>query len=823
MSNFSNNKDEMSFVPIVVDVDQNPDMTCSNVQTKDLPILPLRDMVLFPGVTMPILVGRKSSLALIDEAFANKKLIGVTCQKNPNIEEPGINDIYTIGVIAEIVKVFQLPDGNTSVILQGKQRFSLLNIVQDKPYLKGEIALLDDIKVSKRDKEFKVLVDAIKDTTGEYLKYLGEPSRELLSSLRNIDGSNGLLINFLCTNIPFSADRKESLLAESSVKERGFHLYSELGKELQLMEIKKDIHNKTHQYISQQQREHFLQQQIKTIQEELGDTSDSDIDELLERADKKKWSKEVRAVFDKEIKKLQRFHPQSPDYSVQYNYIENFLDLPWGEYTKDNFNLTNAKKQLDKDHFGLEKVKDRIIEHLAVLKLRGDMKSPIICLYGPPGVGKTSLGKSIAEALNRKYVRVSFGGLHDEAEIRGHRRTYIGAMPGRIIQGLQKAKSSNPVFVLDEIDKVGNDYKGDPAAALLEALDPEQNNAFHDNYLDVDYDLSKVLFIATANNLGSISRPLLDRMELIDVSGYIMEEKVEIGRRHLVPKQLSEHGLEKGDVSIPKKTMEAIVEGYTRESGVRELDKKIAKIMRRIARKKGAEEEYSKTISVADLKELLGEKEYSKEIYEGNDYAGVVTGLAWTAVGGEILFIESSLCKGKGEKLTLTGNLGDVMKESAVIALQYIKSHAEELGIDEDVFEKWNLHIHVPEGAIPKDGPSAGITMITSIASSFTQRKVKANLAMTGEITLRGRVLPVGGIKEKILAAKRAGIKEIILCEQNKKDINEIQPEYLKGLTFHYVNNISEVLEIALTEKKVSHPLVLNYTTQATQTQAPLQ
>lgn len=823
MSNFSNNKDEMSFVPIVVDVDQNPDMTCSNVQTEDLPILPLRDMVLFPGVTMPILVGRKSSLALIDEAFANKKLIGVTCQKNPNIEEPGINDVYTIGVIAEIVKVFQLPDGNTSVILQGKQRFSLLNIVQDKPYLKGEIALIDDIKVSKRDKEFKVLVDAIKDTTGEYLKYLGEPSRELLSSLRSIDGSNGLLINFLCTNIPFSADRKESLLAESSVKERGFLLYSELGKELQLMEIKKDIHNKTHQYISQQQREHFLQQQIKTIQEELGDTSDSDIDELLERADKKKWSKEVRAVFDKEIKKLQRFHPQSPDYSVQYNYIENFLDLPWGEYTKDNFNLNNAKKQLDKDHFGLEKVKDRIIEHLAVLKLRGDMKSPIICLYGPPGVGKTSLGKSIAEALNRKYVRVSFGGLHDEAEIRGHRRTYIGAMPGRIIQGLQKAKSSNPVFVLDEIDKVGNDYKGDPAAALLEALDPEQNNAFHDNYLDVDYDLSKVLFIATANNLGSISRPLLDRMELIDVSGYIMEEKVEIGRRHLVPKQLSEHGLEKGDVSIPKKTMEAIVEGYTRESGVRELDKKIAKIMRRIARKKGAEEEYNKTISVADLKELLGEKEYSKEIYEGNDYAGVVTGLAWTAVGGEILFIESSLCKGKGEKLTLTGNLGDVMKESAVIALQYIKSHAEELGIDEDVFEKWNLHIHVPEGAIPKDGPSAGITMITSIASSFTQRKVKANLAMTGEITLRGRVLPVGGIKEKILAAKRAGIKEIILCEQNKKDINEIQPEYLKGLTFHYVNNISEVLEIALTEKKVNHPLVLNYTTQTTQAQAPLQ
>ncbi|MBR5241453.1 MAG: LON peptidase substrate-binding domain-containing protein, partial [Muribaculaceae bacterium] len=488
MSNFSNNKDEMSFVPIIVDVEGNPDMTCSDVQTEDLPILPLRDMVLFPGVTMPILVGRKSSLALIDEAFANKKYIGVTCQKNPNVEEPGIKDIYPIGVIAEIVKVFQLPDGNTSVILQGKQRFTLLNITQEKPYLKGDAALLEEHGVNKRDKEFKVLINAIKDTTSEYLKYLGEPSRELLNSLRNIDGSNGLLINFLCANIPFEAERKESLLAESSVKERGFRLYTELGKELQLMEIKKDIHNKTHQYISQQQREHFLQQQIKTIQEELGDTSDSDIDELLERADKKKWSKEVRTIFDKEIKKLQRFHPQSPDYSVQYNYIENFLDLPWGEYTKDNFNLDNAKKQLDKDHFGLEKVKDRIIEHLAVLKLRGDMKSPIICLYGPPGVGKTSLGKSIAAALNRKYVRVSFGGLHDEAEIRGHRRTYIGAMPGRIIQGLQKAKSSNPVFVLDEIDKIGNDYKGDPAAALLEALDPEQNNAFHDNYLDVDYD-----------------------------------------------------------------------------------------------------------------------------------------------------------------------------------------------------------------------------------------------------------------------------------------------------------------------------------------------
>lgn len=819
MSNFSNNKDEMAFVPIIVDIDGNPDVNCPDVQLENLPILPLRNMVLFPGVTMPVAVGRESSLALIKDASANKKYIGVSCQVDPDIEAPTYEELYPIGVVAEIVKVFELPDGNTSVILQGKQRYKLNSITQTSPYLCGKISLLNEIAVSKRDKEFKVLINAIKDTTLEFLKYLGEPSRELMGALRNIDGSNGLLINFLCSNIPFEVERKEALLEENSVKERGFKLYSELGKEIQLMEIKKDIHNKTHQYISQQQREHFLQQQIKTIQEELGENADNDIYELNERADKKKWSKEIRAIFDKELKKLQRFHPQSPDFSVQFNYLENFLDLPWGEYTKDNFNLNNAQKQLDKDHFGLDKVKDRIIEHLAVLKLRGDMKSPIICLYGPPGVGKTSLGKSIAKALNRQYVRVSFGGLHDEAEIRGHRRTYIGAMPGRIIQGLQKAKSSNPVFVLDEIDKIGNDYKGDPAAALLEALDPEQNSAFHDNYLDVDYDLSKVLFIATANNLGTIDRPLLDRMELIDVSGYIMEEKVEIGRRHLVPKQLTEHGLNKGDVTIPKKTMEAIIEGYTRESGVRELDKKIAKIMRRIARKKAANEEYSVNISVEDIKSLLGEKEYSKEQYEGNEYAGVVTGLAWTAVGGEILFIESSLCKGKGEKLTLTGNLGDVMKESAVIALQYVKSHAEELGIDEDIFEKWNLHIHVPEGAIPKDGPSAGITMVTSIASSFTQRKVKANLAMTGEITLRGRVLPVGGIKEKILAAKRAGIKEIILCEDNRKDINEIQPDYLKGLTFHYVRNISDVLDFALTEKKVNRPLVLNYVPQTTKAQ----
>ena len=619
------------------------------------------------------------------------------------------------------------------------------------------------------------------------------------------------LVNFLCTNIPFTPQQKQEFLDIPTVKERAFALYAALRKEAQLLEIKADIQSKTRADINQQQREHFLQQQIKTIQDELGGNSqEQDIEELSQKAAQKKWSEEVQEVFDKELRRLERLYPQSPDFSVQYNYLETLTDLPWGEYTTDNFNLKNAQRQLDKDHYGLEKVKERIIEHLAVLKLRGDMKAPIICLYGPPGVGKTSLGKSIAAALNRKYVRVSLGGLHDEAEIRGHRRTYIGAMPGRIIHGIQKAGASNPVFVLDEIDKIGNDFKGDPASALLEVLDPEQNNAFHDNYLDIDYDLSKVLFIATANNLNTISRPLLDRMELIEVSGYIQEEKVEIGRRHLVPKQLEEHGLNKDDLDIPKKTMAAIIESYTRESGVRELDKKIAKIMRKVARKKASGEQWNHELSIDELAEYLGMKEYMRDRYEGNDYAGVVTGLAWTAVGGEILYIESSLSRNKGEKLTLTGNLGDVMKESAVIALQYVKAHADQLGIDYDVFNHWNLHIHVPEGAIPKDGPSAGITMVTSIASTFTQRKVRAHLAMTGEITLRGRVLPVGGIKEKILAAKRAGIKEIILCEENRKDIEDIKENYLKGLKFYYVHDIKEVLDIALLKEKVSHPIDLS-------------
>ena len=803
------NDNATTIMPIFAEVEGNPDIECPGVAEVDLPILPLRNMVMYPGVALPVSVGRAKSLQLIKEAYAQKQYIGVTCQKDMYVDEPEYKDLYEIGTIAEIVKILEMPDGSTTVILQGKRRFHLDNLPTFTPYLRGNISLLEEKMPKSNDKEFEALISAIKDMTFNILKTLGEPSRELMFALRNIENSH-YLINFLCSNIPLNTQQKQDLLNIDSVKQRAFSLYTALSKEAQLIEIKASIQSRTREDLNQQQREHFLQQQIKTIQDELGGSvQEQDIQELKEKASKKKWDASVAAIFEKELRKLERLYPQSPDFSVQYNYLETLTDLPWNEFTKDNFNLKHAQKQLDKDHYGLEKVKDRILEHLAVLKLRGDLKSPIICLYGPPGVGKTSLGKSIAEALKRKYVRISLGGLHDEAEIRGHRRTYIGAMPGRIIQGLLKAGSSNPVFVLDEIDKIGNDFKGDPASALLEVLDPEQNNAFHDNYLDIDYDLSNILFIATANNLNTISQPLLDRMELIDITGYILEEKVEIGRRHLVPKQLENHGLVKGDVDIPKKTMEVIVDSYTRESGVRELDKKIAKIMRKIARKKALEEEYPHTITVNDLHEYLGIKEYSRDKYEGNEYAGVVTGLAWTAVGGEILFVESSLSKSKGEKLTLTGNLGDVMKESAIIAMQYIKAHAEMLNISDDVFDKWNVHIHVPEGAIPKDGPSAGITMVTSIASSFTQRKVRPNLAMTGEITLRGRVLPVGGIKEKILAAKRANIKDIILSEENKKDIDEIKENYIKGLTFHYVRNIKEVLDFALLNEKVEHPIQL--------------
>ena len=795
-------------MPILTECDVDEDFTEGIEKVGDtIPILPLRNMVLFPGVALPVIIGRPKSMRLIKEAVHKKSLIGVVCQKEMGTEDPILEDLYTTGVIADIVRVLEMPDGSTTVILQGKKRFELNELTETDPYLSGKITVLEDTKPDKADREFEALISTIKDLTIKMLGAVAEPPRDLIFSIKN--NKNVLyVVNFSCSNIPSGSAEKQQLLLIGDLKERAYRLLFILNREYQLVELKASIQMKTHEDINQQQKEYFLQQQIKTIQEELGgNINELEIKELREKASRKKWPAEVAQVFEKELRKLERLHPQSPDYSVQTQYVQNIVNLPWNEYSKDNFNLSHAQKVLDRDHYGLEKVKERIIEHLAVLKLKGDMKSPIICLYGPPGVGKTSLGRSIAEALRRKYVRVSLGGLHDEAEIRGHRRTYIGAMCGRIIQNIQKAGTSNPVFILDEIDKITNDFKGDPASALLEVLDPEQNNAFHDNYLDIDYDLSKVMFIATANNLNTISQPLLDRMELIEVSGYIMEEKVEIAAKHLVPKQMDVHGLKKGSVKFPKKTLQVIVEAYTRESGVRELDKKIAKIMRKLARKVASDEPIPTSIKPEDLYEYLGAVEYSRDKYQGNGYAGVVTGLAWTAVGGEILFVESSLSKGKGSKLTLTGNLGDVMKESAMLALEYIHAHAAQFNINEELFENWNVHVHVPEGAIPKDGPSAGITMVTSLVSAFTQRKVKKNLAMTGEITLRGKVLPVGGIKEKILAAKRAGIKELILCKENEKDINEIKPEYLKGLVFHYVSDIQQVVDLALLREKVDNPL----------------
>ena len=795
-------------MPILTECDVDEDFTEGIEKVGDtIPILPLRNMVLFPGVALPVIIGRPKSMRLIKEAVHKKSLIGVVCQKEMDTEDPVLEDLYTTGVIADIVRVLEMPDGSTTVILQGKKRFELNELTETDPYLSGKITVLEDTKPDKTDREFEALISTIKDLTIKMLGAVAEPPRDLIFSIKN--NKNVLyVVNFSCSNIPSGSAEKQQLLLIGDLKERAYRLLFILNREYQLVELRASIQMKTHEDINQQQKEYFLQQQIKTIQEELGgNINELEIKELREKASRKKWPAEVAQVFEKELRKLERLHPQSPDYSVQTQYVQNIVNLPWNEYSKDNFNLSHAQKVLDRDHYGLEKVKERIIEHLAVLKLKGDMKSPIICLYGPPGVGKTSLGRSIAEALRRKYVRVSLGGLHDEAEIRGHRRTYIGAMCGRIIQNIQKAGTSNPVFILDEIDKITNDFKGDPASALLEVLDPEQNNAFHDNYLDIDYDLSKVMFIATANNLNTISQPLLDRMELIEVSGYIMEEKVEIAAKHLVPKQMDVHGLKKGSVKFPKKTLQVIVEAYTRESGVRELDKKIAKIMRKLARKVASDEPIPTSIKPEDLYEYLGAVEYSRDKYQGNDYAGVVTGLAWTAVGGEILFVESSLSKGKGSKLTLTGNLGDVMKESAMLALEYIHAHAAQFNINEELFENWNVHVHVPEGAIPKDGPSAGITMVTSLVSAFTQRKVKKNLAMTGEITLRGKVLPVGGIKEKILAAKRAGIKELILCKENEKDINEIKPEYLKGLVFHYVSDIQQVVDLALLREKVDNPL----------------
>jgi len=799
--------DQDDFIPILVDGD---DADLSAIEVPDvLPILPLRNTVLFPGVVMPITVGRQKSLLLIREAYAGNKLIGTIAQKDGQIEDPEPDDLFQIGTMAEILKILEMPDGSTSVIIQGKRRFRLKAIDQTSPYLRAAVQVLDDVLPTTKMREFTALVESLKDLALKIVKSSGNIPPEAQFAVKNIENAT-FLINFICNNTELNALEKQELLELDDLRDRSTKLLTYLVREVQLIDLKKDIQKKVKVDMDQQQREYLLHQQIKTIQDELGgNPSEQEIADLKKRSLDKKWSKSVQAVFDKELSKLIRMNPAAGEYSVQAGYLETFLDLPWNVYSEDNFDLKNAEKILDEDHYGLEKVKDRILEHLAVLKLKGDMKSPILCLYGPPGVGKTSLGKSVARALGRKFVRMSLGGLHDESEIRGHRKTYIGAMPGRIIQNLKKAGTSNPVFILDELDKVSNDFHGDPASALLEVLDPEQNAEFHDNYIDIDYDLSRVMFIATANSLSTIHPALRDRLELIDVSGYLLEEKIEIAKRHLITRQLEGHGMKKDDVKFSKEALIRLIEDYTRESGVREMDKQLAKVIRRVARKIAFEEEFNKKIGPAEIREYLGSPKYSKESYEGNEYAGVVTGLAWTSAGGEILYVETSLSQGKS-KFTITGNLGEVMKESAAIALEYLKSHSGQLGLKPEVFEKWDVHMHVPEGAIPKDGPSAGITMATALASAFTQRKVKKGLAMTGEITLRGRVLPVGGIKEKILAAKRAGIKEIVMSKENKKDIEEIKEIYLKGLTFHYVENVGDVFEIALMDEKVKNPLAIS-------------
>jgi len=789
--------DETEFIPLMTSEDEE---VMNQEETPEvLPILPLRNTVLFPGVVIPITVGRDKSIKLIQDANKGDKTIGVISQRDDMIEEPNQEHLYNVGTVARILKMFRMPDGNTTVIIQGKKRFNLIEFIDTDPYIKARISAYEVSKTPK-DEKFNALVSSIKDLALRIIEQSPNIPTEASFAIKNIESSS-FLINFIASNMNAEVKEKQELLEETNIKKRAELLFQHINQELKMLELKNDIQSKVKTDIDKQQKEYFLNQQMKLIQEELGGSpQEQEIKEFEKRAAKKKWPKETKERFEKELSKLQRINSASAEYSVQSNYIETLLDLPWEEYSKDNFDLKRAKKILDRDHFGLDEVKERIIEHLAVLKLKGNMKSPILCLYGPPGVGKTSLGKSIADALGRKYVRMSLGGLRDEAEIRGHRKTYIGAMPGRILQNLKKAETSNPVFVLDEIDKIGNDFHGDPSSAMLEVLDPEQNDAFNDNFIELDYDLSNVLFIATANNLGTIQPALRDRMEIIEINGYTLEEKVQIAKKHLIPKLIRDNGLKKEQIQINNAEIVKVCEEYTRESGVRSLEKRLAKIVRYAAKSIAMEEEYQAEINTELVEKILGPG-HSKDKYQGNDVAGVVTGLAWTQVGGDILFIEVSLSKGKG-KLTLTGNLGDVMKESAMIALEYIRAHADEFGIEIDSFENLNVHIHVPEGATPKDGPSAGISMLTALVSAFTKRRVKKNLAMTGEITLRGRVLAVGGIKEKILAAKRAGIKEIILSKDNKKDVDQIKAQYLKGLQFTYVEEMGDVLQHALLQAK---------------------
>jgi ATP-dependent Lon protease len=792
----------------------NPEQE-SDLKPEDLPgelsILPIKNTVLFPGVVIPITVGRQKSIRLVKKAYQGNRIIGVVAQKNSQAEEPSLEDLYRTGTVARIIKMLVLPDGNTTIIIQGKNRFSIQEFVQEDPYLTAKINLLTEPALNINGKEAKALVQSLKDSALKILKLNPEIPQEAQVALDNIS-SMSFLIHFLSSNLNVDVSDKQKILETQNLIERGTLLLQYMLRDIQMLEIKHEIQKKVHTDIDQQQRDYFLRQQIKVLQDELGyDGPDKEVEKLRKRAESKKWPKAVAAHFAKELDKLLRINPMAAEYPVAMNYVEFMLDLPWGEHTTDDFDLKKAQKILDHDHFGLEKVKSRILEYLAVLKLKNDMKGPILCLYGPPGVGKTSLGRSIAKALQRKYIRMSLGGVHDEAEIRGHRKTYVGAMPGKILQNIKKSQSSNPVFILDEIDKVKSDFRGDPSSALLEVLDPEQNNAFGDNYLEVDYDLSKVLFIATANSLDTIHPALRDRMEIIEITGYTQEEKVEIAMKHLIPKQLKEHGLKSSHVKITKQAVAKIINSYTRESGVRNLERKIGKLVRNVAKSVAMEEEFDKTVTEETVRKILGLEIHDEELYQDNETAGVVTGLAWTQVGGEILFVESSLSKGKGT-LTISGQLGEVMKESAMAALSYLKSSADTLSIDYRVFQQYDLHIHVPAGAVPKDGPSAGITMFTSLASIFTQRKVKSKLAMTGEITLRGKVLPVGGIKEKILAAKRSGIKEIVLSAKNRRDIEEIEKHYIKGLTFYYVDSVDDVLKVALLREKVKQPMAFTFT-----------